>query len=176
MSNKKLLKIVGYPRNGNTYLSHILNASYYPEEEMNNFWHTVLKLDAYPKVIVPYRNPLDCIASWHLLLRSKDLAMDIKYYIRFYTAVLERNNLVLLKFESFTKDFQYVYLNINKHFGIDPVAFPTDFQIKETMLNSNRENNLPRDNQEELNSIKERLQDMLDFDKCIQLYERLKEQ
>lgn len=176
MSYKKDLIVVGFPRSANIYLNYALRFSYYTKEDPNPTYHTVRRLNSKPKILVPLRNPADCMASWHRYNQDRfELSDHIKYYIRFHTAVLEKPDSVILNFDSFTKNLQYLYVKVNEAYGIDPVAFPTDDKIKRSMILNQWQLNLPRDNSAELDAIKEQLKQTPDFDNCVQLYETLKE-
>lgn len=175
LNNKWILRTTGYCRSGNTFLNYALKCLYYNEESVNLNWHTVAKLDAREKIIVPFRNPLDCISSWHLYPSSHSLDADIRYYLRFYTAVLEKTNkVVLMDFDYFTKDIEYVKDKVSKNFNIHTGSQITNDQVKEVMLNDSKSLNLPRNNKEELALVKEQLKNTTDFDKCLELYAQLK--
>lgn len=176
ISNKEILRASGYPRSGNTYLNYALRHLYYATEPTNITWHTVAKLDAREKIIVPIRKPLDCISSLHLYPSNCSLDMDIKYYIRFHEAVLSRlDKIVLMDFDYFTENIEYIKDKVSKNFGIGTDSSITDTQVKEVMLAGNKDINLPRNNQEELNAVKERLVNQPLFEKCINLYRQIKE-
>ena len=173
MSNKSLLKVNGFPRSGNTYLNFLLRFAYYPTERPNLNWHTAKRFNSDKVLLVPIRNPLDCISSWNLWHNRYNLDMDIAYYLRFHTAAL-KSNILTLEFDKFTNDFQYTYTRISKTFGIDPVEFPTDETIRESLNLNSRSMNLPRNNQEDLESIKAHLVDLPKFQACLDLYAELK--
>ena len=60
------ITLTGFPRSGNTFLRYSL-CNMYPEYYFNRPIHTVKFLEEYPhkdKIIMPIRNPEDCISSW----------------------------------------------------------------------------------------------------------------
>lgn len=172
---KKLLISSGYPRSGNTYLNYCLHLLYFPNEVVNNNIHTVTGIEKLDKVIVPFRNPLDCISSWYTYPWESSIQEDIQYYIRFHKAVLDNlHKIVLIDFDFFTQDIDYIKDKVFKNFGIDTTNFVTDIQVKETMLANSKELNLPRNNKLELDVVKAELQQIPEFTECIDLYARLK--
>lgn len=175
LNNRWLLRTTGYCRSGNTYLNYALKYLYYNTELVNLNWHTVAKLDAREKIIVPFRNPLDCISSWHLYPSSYPLDADIRYYLRFHTAVLEKiNKVVLMDFDLFTKDLQYIKIKVVENYGLSTDSPATIGQIKEYMIFDGKKLNLPRNNKAELDAIKLELGKMPEFQECLELYARLK--
>ena len=172
---KELLITSGYPRSGNTYLNQTLNLLYYPKQEVNYNYHTVQAIINHKKIIVPFRNPLNAIASWHILPSAGKLDADIRYYIRFHKAVFDNlNKIVLMDFDYFTKDIDYIKNKVFENFGIGTDNQVIDSQIRETMLANNKEINLPRNNKEELDIVKAELQRMAGFNECVELYNALK--
>lgn len=175
-NNKYDLRTSGFPRSGNTYLNYTLNHLYYDNEPVNLNWHTVAKLDARNTMIVPIRNPLDCISSWHLYPSSYPLDADIRYYLRFHTAVLEKiDKVVLMDFDLFTKDLQYVKTKVADNYGLNTDSTATIEQIKESMIANDKSLNLPRNNKAELDAVKAELQQMPEFAECLELYAKLKQ-
>lgn len=169
--------ISGYPRSGNTYLSYALQLLYYPDKDWNLPRHTVVSIENNNKVIVPFRNPLDCISSWHSFFSDLPIKSHIDFYIRFNSAVIENlNKVVLMDFDLFTKNLGYVVDRVFTNFGVSPASTTTDFEIKSIMIEKEKEVNLPRKNQEELNIIKGRLLEEPLFEQCLALHNKLKEQ
>ena len=126
--------------------------------------------------MVPFRNPLDSIPSWQKFPSGGCLEEDVKFYIRFYSAVLTNlHKIVLMDFESFTKDIEYIKNKVSKTFNLDSKQNITDFKIKEKMLMNGKNKNLPQNNQEELNIIKEQLTEEPLFIECVKLFNKLKD-
>lgn len=172
----KLLITSGYPRSGNTYLNYALNLLYYPEESANWNNHTVVAVEKANKIMVPFRNPLDSISSWHKYPWQSTMIDDINYYIRFYSAILgSLDKVVLMDFDYFTKDIDYIKDKIFKNFSIGTDNYVIDAQVKEAMLANGKDINLPRNYKEELDAVKAELQQMPEFTQCVELYERLKQ-
>jgi hypothetical protein len=173
---KELLITSGFPRSGSTYLNQVLNLLYYPDQEVNWNRHTVVAIEKTNRIMVTFRNPVDAIASWQKYPSFGKLEEDIKFYIRFYSAVLENlNKTVLMDFDFFTKDIDYIKDKVFKNFGIDTGRYVTDTQVKEAMLANGKDINLPRSNQEELEAVKQQLVNTPGFDQCVDLYNKLKE-
>lgn len=183
---KKSLRTAGFPRSGNTFLNFVLKTLYFPTEEINNTRHEANMFDRHSKLIVPIRNPIDCIASWNNyiplfgiegMLIERNLEQDIKFFLRFYNKVLSvGKNAVVMDFDRFTTSVDYIKDTVKENFGYetDVSLSIEDAKSKMATENENFIDNLPRNNQEELNSIKEKLQDIPGFDKCLELYAQLK--
>lgn len=172
---KELLITSGFPRSGSTYLNHSLNLLYYPQEEVNYNRHTVVAIDLSNKILVPFRNPVDAIASWHLYPIESTIEQDINFYIRFYSSVLERQNkVILMDFDKFTADIDYIKDQVFKNFSLSTNRYVADENVKEAMLANDKHINLPRNNKEELQAVKELISNTEGFDKCLELYAQLK--
>lgn len=172
---KELLITSGYPRSGSTYLNQALNLLYYPERQVNLNEHTVITITNGNNIIVPFRKPLDAIASWKIYPLESTLDQDIKFYIRFHKAVLDNlYKVILMDFDYFTKDIDYIKNKVFKNFGIGTDNYVTDAQVKKAMLANGKEINLPRNNKEELDAVKAELQGMAGFNECVELYNALK--
>lgn len=177
---KKLLATSGYPRSGNVYLNKALQLFYFPEQPVYFQRHTVKSIDNSKSIIIPFRNPIDCISSFNYLNMQygvvNDISVDIKFYIRFHSAVLNNlNKVILMDFDFFTKDIDYIKNKVFKNFGIKTDNYVIDAQVKEAMLANDKHINLPRNNKEELNTVKEQLVNQPLFDECINLYKQIKE-
>jgi hypothetical protein len=171
---KNLLFTCAYPRSGQTFLNYALKYLYY-EDVVNINYHTVKSLLRLNKPIVSIRNPLNCITSWSNHPSGEDLIKDVKFYLRFHNAVLEnRNKTVILEFEKFTSNGNYLIDKIKESFGIDSVRPWNLDAIKTSMLEAGKEKNLPVDNYDRINKLKEELQCMPEFQECAELYNRLK--
>lgn len=175
---KELLITSGFPRSGSTYLNQALNLLYYPEQQVNWNRHTVVAIENANQIMVTFRNPVDSIASWNIYpWQSMTIEEDVKFYIRFYSAVLDNlNKVVLMDFDHFTKDLDYIKDKVFKNFGIETNRYVTDAQVKEAMLANDKHINLPRNNKEELSATKEQLVNEPFFEQCTKLYSKLKEQ
>lgn len=172
---KELLITSGFPRSGSTYLNQALNLLYYPEQEVNWNRHTVVAIEEANRIMVTFRNPTDSIASWQKYPSNEHLESDVKFYVRFYSAALNNlDKIVLMDFDYFTKDIDYIKDKVFKNFGIQTNLCVTDAQVREVMLDNGKHINLPRDNKDELALVKEQLQNTAGFDKCLELYAQLK--
>lgn len=173
---KDTLITSGYPRSGSTYINQALNLLYYPEQEVNYNRHTVVAIEKSEKIMVTFRRPVDSIASWHKYPSREALNADISFYIRFYSYVLNNTNkIVLMDFDEFTKNISYIQDKVRDGFNFEPLASVTDLQVKEAMLNNDKEINLPRNNKDELQEIKDILVDTPRFDECVDLHLQLKQ-
>jgi hypothetical protein len=172
ISNREILKTTAFPRSGSTFLNASLKALYYPEETNINF-HTVNVVDKYKKIIIPFRDPLDSISSWNIFpfKEEHNIEIDIKYYLRFFTNVMEkRDKVVFFDFSKFTVDLEYTKNKIYKNFNIQPVYSSTIKDIKASMLENKKDLYLPRDNSKELDKVKEILIKMPEFQACQDLH------
>lgn len=172
---KELLITSGFPRSGSTYLNQALNLLYYPDQEVNWNRHTVVAIEKANRIMVTFRNPADSIASWQKYPSNGHLEEDVRFYIRFYSAVLDNlNKVVLMDFDYFTKDLDYVKGKVVNNFGLETNRYVTDSQVREAMLANGKDINLPRNNKEELDAVKMALVNTLEFQACLDLYAQLK--
>lgn len=175
---KDLLVTSAYPRSGQTFLNYSLKYLYYTDTVNLNL-HTVKPLVNLKRPIVSVRNPLDCISSWSnyasLANQKKDLIGDIKFYIRFHNAVLDnKDKSVILEFEKFTVDGNYLVTKIKDAFDIDPIKVWNLDAIKNSMLENGRDLNLPVNNYDNINKLKQELESMPEFQECVELYDTLR--
>lgn len=165
----------GYPRSGNTYLNYSFRSLYYPEEDARLNNHDVGAMKVFDHLFIPFRNPLDCIASWHYYPSNGELEADIRYYVRFTNAVLENlDKVTLMDFNKFTTNLDYIKDKVKNSLNIDPIANPTDSDIKLLMVDNEKTINLPVNNKEQLDAIKANLLEMTQFQECLDLYHSLK--
>ena len=171
---KELLMTSAYPRSGQTFLNYALKHLYY-EDAANTNYHTVKSLVRLDKHIVSLRKPLDCIASWSNYPSGGGLIDDINYYLRFHNKVLDnKDKIVIVEFEKFTVDGNYLITKIKKEFDIDPINNWDLDTIKFSMLKNEKDRNLPVSNYDNINRIKKELETMPEFQDCIELYNTLK--
>jgi len=163
----------GFPRSGNTYLNYALKSLYYPNSEVNLNSHTVAAIQESTKILVPFRSPIDCIASWNNYPSNYGLDMDIKYYLRFYNACLNNPKVIFMNFDHFTIDLNYIKTKVKDNFNLEPIATPTIEEIKALMLENEKSTNLPQNNQRLLNRIKEDLEETAGYEQCVNLYKEL---
>jgi hypothetical protein len=78
-----------------------------------------------------------------------------------------------MDFDLFIKDIDYIKNKVFANFNIDTNNQVTDFQIKKSIINKEKEINLPRNNKEELQVIKELISNTQGFDTCLELYNNL---
>lgn len=165
-----------FPRSGSTYLNQALQLLYYPTEAVNLNRHSVIAIENAQKIMVPFRNPKDSIASWHKYPSNGFLEADIKFYVRFYSFVLGNlSKVVLMDFDNFTQDIEYIKSKVFDNYNLTTDKVVTNDEVKMAMLVNGKEINLPRNNKEELDLIKSTLESMPEFTECIDLYARLKQ-
>ncbi len=173
---KELLITSGFPRSGSTYLNQALNLLYYPEQEVNYNRHTVVAIEKSEKIMVTFRHPLNSIASWQKYPSGAELKADISFYIRFYSHMLNSlHKIVPMDFDQFTTSINYIEEKVRNNFNVESILQVTDLQVKEAMLNNDKEINLPRNNKEELQVVKDLLVTMPRFNECINLHAQLKQ-
>jgi hypothetical protein len=172
---KEKLLLCSFPRSGNVYLNEALHLLYFPEDKSNHPNHFTYTIKERNKTLVAFRNPIDSIASWVSFPIGNDLDGSIKFYTRFYNVVLENiDKCVLMDFDLFIKDIDYIKNKVFANFNIDTNNQVTDFQIKKSIINKEKEINLPRNNKEELDEIKKQLNNSVEFSKFTDLYNNLK--
>jgi len=165
-----------FPRSGSTYLNQALQLLYYPTEEVNRNRHTTIAIEKSDKIMVPFRNPKDSIASWHKYPSNGLLEADIKFYVRFYSFVLSNlDKVVLMDFDNFTQDIEYIKSQVSDSYNLTTDALVTNDKVKMAMLANGKEINLPRNNKAELDLIKASLESMPEFTECVDIYARLKQ-
>lgn len=165
-----------FPRSGSTYLNQALQLLFYPSDSVNLNRHSIVAIEKSEKIMVPFRNPKDSIASWHKYPSNGLLEADIKYYVRFYSFVLDNlNKVVLMDFDKFTQDIEYIKSQVSVNYNLTTDRLVTDNDVKMAMLVNGKELNLPRNNKAELDLIKASLESMPKFNQCIDLYARLKQ-
>lgn len=165
-----------FPRSGSTYLNQALQLLFYPSDPVNLNRHSVVAIEKSEKIMVPFRNPKDSIASWHKYPSHGLLEADIKFYIRFYSYVLNNlNKVVLMDFDKFTQDIEYIKSQVSANYNLTTDSSASNDEVKMAMLVNGKEINLPRNNKEELDLIKSDLESIPEFNQCIDLYARLKQ-
>ena len=178
--NKNRLITSGFPRSGNVFLNYSFKCLYYPDKEVSPQTHVTNTFKENTHVITPIRNPLDCISSWNLYQENfnypRDLNKDITYYLRFYSYVLNNlTNILLLDFNVFKTDLDYITNKVFNFVNINPVKKVSLEVVKDTMIKDNKVDNLPRNNQLFLTEIKNTLQEIPQITECLNLYLELKE-
>lgn len=183
-----MIHICGFPRSGNMFLYSSL-ASIYGSNAIDRPNHAVLKLkevvDNNSNVVVPFRKPEDCIASWALYKEViyPDYAYNLTYsindhisfYLRYMTeCLLVKDKVVFLDFEKFTENINYVKTLILEKFSISTDSDLTILDIKEKMILDGLSIHLPTDTAPQLQGYKtqvlenERYQELLEIHSQIQ--------
>lgn len=171
----KNIEVIGFPRNGNTFLIYSINKIYvYPEIQRTR--HTVKAIEKADKAVVPLRYPAECLTSgFDNGFDIETLKAYVKYYIRFTKSVLDnKNKLTILEFDKFTVNLDYIKSEIKKNYNIDPVNNPSIDEIKENMIENGRDWNLPKDSYTNRDIAKESLLQLPEYEECLELYNQLK--
>ena len=176
---QELLVTSGFPRSGNTFVNYAFK-KLFSLEYVNANKHTIISIEKREHTFVPFRNPLDCISSWHLyqdefMLHERVLEKDFKYYLRFHNSVKALSDKVtLLDFDLFKDDLEYL---VAKVVDLYP-AIPSDVTIEEvkTFMNeSDKQKNLPRNTQEQKQEIQEQIKETTLYQECVSVYQSLKQ-
>lgn len=174
---KELLITSGYPRSGNNYLNQALNLMYYPKDQVNWVRHTTKAIDNAEKIMVPFRNPLDSISSWHNYPSNGSLTADVNYYLRFYSSVLQNlNKVVLMYFDYFINGIDYIKNKTLKYLQIKPLNEISHQKVIDAMVKNGKEMNLPRNDKEQLLQTKTVLSKVKGFTECLKIHNILVEQ
>ncbi len=174
---KETLKTVGFPRSGNTFLNYSLKLLYYPEEDVNYCYHTTISLNKFLNVIVPLRNPLDSIASWHLLpyLSHGDINDHLRFYLRLSNAFLKnKEKCLFMDFDIFTKDVEYIKNKTNTFFNYNCDKMLSIEDIKDFINKNGFVDSLPRNNKDDLDKVKIDILDNKLYNNCENIYQELK--
>ena len=176
MSNyhKEKFITVGFPRSGNTYLNYSFRSLYYPESTPYKVFHSASTIDKFDHLFIPFRNPLDSIASWNNYPSNCEIELDIKYYIRFYNQVLlNLNKLTLMDFDRFTQDLDYIKNKVKESIHIESVYNVSNEEIKRYMIEDKKNKNLPLPVINDVSMIKETLVNTESFKECLAIYNNL---
>lgn len=183
MLDKKQIIVSGFPRSGNTFLRNLIKNSYtnfIVPIHIHNFAYVEQNYDK-NYFIVPIRNPKDAIGSWDYYrdfyveknshINNFDKKSGFFYYNNFYERVLKLSDKVLiLDFDKFTSDVEYVYSSIYKFYSEAPEVKITIDDIKELMILNGQNINIPQNNKESLDIYKNNVLLDNDYYKCLELY------
>jgi hypothetical protein len=179
--------VAGYPRTGTTFLSFMLQEYYGSDVHSGKLQtHSIVDIEFNldKAIFVTLRNPLDCISSWanfrklifHPYIESVQLTLadDINYYLRFYNYIDSLNNKIcIVDFDKFTNSPNYIMDKVKQTLNINPIQQIDYEQLKEKMLKLGGQNNLPTYSKDKINSIKFDLIKEDDYNKTIELYNKL---
>lgn len=176
---QELLVTSGFPRSGNTFVNYAFN-KLFNLEYVNLNKHTVVGIEKREHTFVPFRNPLDCISSWHLyqdefMLNERMLEKDFKYYLRFHNSVKELSDKVtLLDFDLFKDDLDYLTNKVTNLYDVIPSNVTIE-EVKIFMNESDKQKNLPRNTQEQKQEIQELMTGTDLYEECLSVYQSLKQ-
>lgn len=172
---KNSLVITGFPRSGNNYLNYSFKSLYYLNDEPNQYFHLTSIIKSLDHVFVPFRNPEDSISSWNYFQLKTNIDADIRFYIRFHTEVFNNlKKITLMDFDRFTTSLEYTKQKVKNSIGLKTSEAPTVNDIKLSMIKDGKAKNLPSNNKEELEEIRNNLLDRPYFKECLALYNSLK--
>jgi hypothetical protein len=130
--------------------------------------------------LIPIRNPLDCITSWHWSrhndskegdLGKFSFESDFNFYINFYSSIVEvKDKVVVLDFNKFTTDNNYIYSLVQQRTGIEATSRLSSDEVRQIMVLAGDSRNLPRDNKSELDLIKPQVLNHPLYDKVCEVY------
>ena len=170
--------VSGFPRTGQTFFCHALHLMY--NVNLQSAKHTVKGVERNillnKKSIITFRHPIDSIASWHQMNKSKDLLQDIKFWNRYYSFVINNmDNLILANFNRFTKSLSYIENIIYANFNELPKCKVDDKMIKNHILTfSSEKYHLPSKTRErELDKIRKLLAETPETNDLVSLYKKM---
>lgn len=79
-----------------------------------------------------------------------------------------------MDFNKFTQDIEYIKSQVSINYSLTTDRSITNDEVKMAMLVNGKEINLPRNNKAELDLIKDKLESMPEFQKCVELYDTLR--
>ena len=111
------------PRSGSTLVYNLLR-EIFPKKKIFKV-HTLRIMCYELNVVGTYRHPLDCIASSIIRYNKKPTEEEIQRQIKIFNQPLHNlltskkmSNVLLLKYERFLNDFEYIFDNFEKFFEI----------------------------------------------------------
>jgi hypothetical protein len=174
-----LLVTSGFPRSGNTFVNYAFN-KLFNLEYVNANKYTVIGIENRSHTFVPFRNPLDCISSWHLyqdefLTDTRLLENDFKFYLRFHNSLKNLSNKVtLLDFDLFKDDLGYLTTKVTNLYDTIPSDITLE-EVKTFMNQSDKKINLPRNTEEQKQEIQEWMKATDLYQECVSVYQSLKQ-
>jgi hypothetical protein len=174
-----LLVTSGFPRSGNTFVNYAFN-KLFNLEHVNNNKHTVIAIESREHTFVPFRNPLDAISSWHLyqdefLVDPRLLENDFKFYLRFHNSLKKLSDKVtLLDFDLFKDDLGYLSAKVTNLYPVTPSDVTLE-EVKNSMSESDKKINLPRNTEEQKQEIQEWMKGTDLYQECVSVHQLLKQ-
>jgi hypothetical protein len=180
MSNlQELLVTSGFPRSGNGFVNFAFTKLFNLERPNPNT-HTVILIEKREHTFVPFRNPLDCISSWHLyqnefMQKQEFIENDLKFYLRFHNSLDKLSDkITLLDFDLFKNDLIYLSTKVTNLYGVTPSDVTLE-EVKMFMNESNREMNLPRNTETEKLEIQQLIKENNLYQECVNVFQSIKE-
>lgn len=119
---KTQLIIEGFPRSANTFAVVAFLSAQREKVVVSHHMHApaqvIMAANKGLPTLVLIRKPVDAVLSWIVKYPYKSTSQALKYYVRYYKAVIPfKNKFVLATFEEVTSDFGKVIEEINSKFG-----------------------------------------------------------
>jgi hypothetical protein len=173
------MMLSAYPRSGQTFTRYALKQLY--GSDLPKWNHSVKFLkenfDSKTESFVIFRNPLDSVSSWHAFQIKNiglqtTLALDVAYWKRYYTYVLEHPEYIkLLDFNKITDNLDYLVEKVNKAPKSNILVESIYAEMSSKSLESTH---LPSDTRNIfISDIKTKIVDMPEFQELTKLYEEL---
>lgn len=110
------------PRSGSTLVYNLMR-ELFPRKKIIKV-HSYRSMCSELKVVVTYRHPLDCIASSIIRYKKEPTREELDRQIKIFNQGLtdlirlkDQPNVLLLRYEDFVHDFDYIYDHFEKFFG-----------------------------------------------------------
>jgi len=112
------------PRSGSTLIFNIMR-EIYPFKKIFKM-HTFRSMCKEMPVVLTYRHPLDCIASSIIRYNKQPTTEEIERQIKIFNEqgfldlvnIKNQTNVLMLKYEDFVHDFEYIFNHFENFFGI----------------------------------------------------------
>lgn len=176
------LSIVGIPRSGNVFLSYALSEMY-DVERQNRPIHSERALKTINYIVLPIRNPEQCILSTMNISSNQYNEDMINFLVKRYNTFMKqvvryRYKMSILNFDIFINDLDYVAKKLNKKFN-----YPLDLKIKNNtqeiiknkMLINDKIINLPRKYTIDVEKVKSIINKSYKIEECITSYKKVLE-
>jgi len=112
------------PRSGSTLVYNLLR-EIFPKKKIFKV-HTLRNMCFELNVVATYRHPLDCIASSIIRYDKQPTEEEIQRQIKIFNQPLRNlltakkmDNILMLKYERFLNDFEYIFKNFEQFFNIN---------------------------------------------------------
>jgi hypothetical protein len=175
--------INSFPKSGDAFIYNAIS-SMYTDSEVVIGAHSAANFlnQSSNKIVTVVRNPADSIGLYFYLkndyLKDDSLEIDMysDYYIRFYNAVLEnKNNIVLVDFEEMKLDLDHIVAKILNKFNINISASITMSELEPKLLDFDENYNLPMLNSIAVEEAKTKVINSAKYQECVDIYNLVKD-